>query len=625
MIVVLAGHVDHGKTALVKALTGVDTDSLAEEKRRGLTIDLGFAYADLNGLRVGFVDVPGHHRFIQNMIAGVATHQHALLVIAADDGIMPQTREHLQILSFLKVQQGTVVITKVDLVDDQRIAELKQSLPAFLSGTCLEGASVLCTSTYSGEGIDSLKTALSDAAAGYSTQKQFGCFRMGIDRSFSLTGQGTIVTGTISSGQIKLQDQLRLTGQSNPVRVRGLRVNDKVADSASIGDRCGINISGVDSKQISRGDWLCGEDGYLAVNRVLVNLEVDEDFPRDLKHWNSVHAYQGTFHTEARIGLLGKRTLSRGETAVVEVVFDSVSYVKVNDSLILRDRDLQRTIGGGVVQAIPQRLERSRTENQYWLKCVNSTSKTEPSSLLTAVSSNMLLDLEHFRRSWNLTEEEFESVVSGQNLIRRDQLALSRDRFQELAARVSCCIGEYHKKHDDSPGVNQQFLTKQLMIERDELEFVLEELVADRKLKLNQGQYAFIDFVQSKIQFNKALFERIEPLIDRPHPMSLGDLGKELRMPLRGLEQETRKMAKAGVVVSISNRRLLHPLRLRRFIEIAKTLSARDELTVARFRDQTQLGRNAVVELLEYFDRVGFTRREADKRVVKGDSAATIQ
>lgn len=616
MIVVLAGHVDHGKTALVEALTGVNTDSLEEEQRRGLTIDLGFAYANLGDVRVGFVDVPGHHRFIQNMIAGVATNQHALLVVAADDGVMPQTKEHLQILSLLGLTHGTVAITKTDLVDETRRQEIKSELQHFLDGSFLEDATIVETSVEAGLGISDLKERIRAHAESESENSDSRCFRMAIDRSFSLQGQGTIVTGTVGSGTVHVGDNLQLGDIDQRVRVRSLHVNDEMSTQAKSGDRCGINLASLDAKSVQRGSWLCEVSGYLNVTRVLARLSVVTDFPRELKHWTSVHIYHATSHCEANIGLLGGERIVRGEQRLIEIACTTAMHFKVGDRVIIRDRHLQRTIGGAQILGIPQQLQRVRTENRLWEKALVSAGELSASKVLSEISKQTVVQLDHYRRSWNFTEEAFSSISSDVNLVRSDEFGIAKNKFDETVAQTRRVLSAYHKAHPDFPGANKQTLNKQLALDPVSLNFVLDQLVKSKTLKMNQGQFALADFRQAQIQYNQRLYEQLEPLIRGSHPLSLGDLSKELHIPLNRLEQETRRMARAGVLVKFSNRRIIHKTKYDEFVELANELSDRSALTISNFRDRSKLGRNAVVQLLEYFDQIGFTRRVDDQRVV---------
>jgi len=313
MIITLAGHVDHGKTTIVKAVTGIDTDRLAEEQARGLTIDLGFAYTDLDGHRIGFVDVPGHHSFIHNMIAGVARMQHALLTVAADDGIMPQTEEHLQILQLLGLDSGTVVLNKVDNADENQLQTVENQLRDCLKPTFLHAASIIKVSAKTGVGISTLQESLADAASRVERVPSSRAFRLPIDRVFSRQGLGTIVTGTVYDGEVNVADDVYLSAIQKNVRVRRLVANGLPSQIARAGDRCGLQIAGVNASEISRGDWLRARDTIATTDTMTLQFELAEGFSREIKNWCHVHVYHGTAHR------LGKPMVYRPRSRVLEI------------------------------------------------------------------------------------------------------------------------------------------------------------------------------------------------------------------------------------------------------------------------------------------------------------------
>ena len=309
MIVTLAGHVDHGKTSLVRALSGVNTDRLAEEQQRGLTIDLGFAYID--GGDIGFVDVPGHQKFIHNMVAGVASNQYAMLVIAADDGPMPQSREHLEILRLIGITAGCVVITKSDRVSAQRLAACAEEVERLVEDTFLRDRAVFVTSTEDQSSFDKLLAHLRLQVKQHQQQQQYRPFRLAIDRTFSVKGAGVVITGTAHSGVIQVDGRLHHFPSGQTVRVRSIRTQDQENQQAQSGERCALNITGIELQDLRRGDWLCAA-APTSYRSLTVDLQVSADFPRDVKHWTPVHIYHATQHTQARIALApGQRLQSR--------------------------------------------------------------------------------------------------------------------------------------------------------------------------------------------------------------------------------------------------------------------------------------------------------------------------
>ena len=319
MIVTLAGHVDHGKTSLVKALTGVNTDKLKEETLRGLTIDLGFAYSD-NG-KLGFVDVPGHKKFIHNMVAGVAANQHAMLVVAADDGIMPQTREHLEILSLIGLKSGCVVITKKDRVTEDRLKAVTDNIKELTKSSFLKNTEFFYTSTEEPNSYARLQEHLVDKSAEDRNTESQKPFRMAIDRVFSLKGVGLVVTGTVHSGHLTKDQAIFHFPSGQESRVRGIRVNDRETETTEVGERCALNITGINQDELKRGDWLDSlqPSGYQTVTG---RLRISEDFPRTVKHWTPVHVYQATSHYLARVAMRRAKEIKPGGSAQVDILLE---------------------------------------------------------------------------------------------------------------------------------------------------------------------------------------------------------------------------------------------------------------------------------------------------------------
>ncbi|MEX2489928.1 MAG: selenocysteine-specific translation elongation factor, partial [Pseudomonadales bacterium] len=357
MIIATAGHVDHGKTLLVNAITGIDTDRLDDEKQRGLTIDLGFAYTDLApGCRLGFIDVPGHIKFINNMLAGVGAVDYALLVVAADDGPMPQTREHLAVLDLLQVGRGMVALTKIDRVDNDRLQQVKADINHLLTGTSLANADIHPVSAVTGQGIDELTKALESAASSLEQAEPAGHFRLAIDRCFSVKGTGLVVTGSVFAGQIGTGETLYLTQQdpsrpNTPVRVRGIHTQNQPADAARAGDRCALNISGqtLSRERIHRGDWLVGNEDHRSTDRLDAEIKLLASETSPLRHWTPVHMHAAARHVTGRVATLNAKRIEPGETGLVQIVLSCPINVCRNDRIILRDQSAARTLGGGRV------------------------------------------------------------------------------------------------------------------------------------------------------------------------------------------------------------------------------------------------------------------------------------
>ena len=613
MIVTLAGHVDHGKTSLVRALTGVDTDRLEEEKRRGLTIDLGFAYANLGGERIGFVDVPGHHRFIHNMVAGVGRRQHAMLVVAADDGVMPQTREHLQILSLIGLRDGVVAINKIDRVAPQRVLEVREQVGAMAAHSFLAGAPVVEVCCQDGRGIAALKGHLADMAERRAMQREAREFRLAVDRAFSVRGAGAIVTGTVASGLTRPGDPLALaTGQ--PLRLRGLRVQDAPAEQAAEGDRAALNLAGISLDDVSRGDWIVAQSTASLTHGAALALRVLEDFPRPVRHWLPAHAYAATSHAQCRVALLAGAPIAPGAEATVDVAFERALHLKVGDPVILRDQDLGRTLGGGTV--IDPHPPNGRRRAPPRLSRLDALRERKPHDALARIARLGVVSTEAFRQDWNLTPAAMAEAIRAAALAQQGDRAMDEALLSQTTHAIQDALASHHRHRGESPGLTLRELANTIGTSADAIEFAAEGLREQGTVRSHAGRLALASHVAEVPAALAALFEQVRPLLDTTQPPSLGDLAKSLPRPLAQLEKEMRALAALGLCERVSPNRFYLPARLKELAGIAKRLQRDGPFTVRRFRDASGVGRNVVIEVLEHFDRQGFTRREGDLRSV---------
>ena len=619
MIVTLAGHVDHGKTSVVRALTGVDTDRLAEEKRRGLTIDLGFAYTDLGVRRVGFVDVPGHHRFVHNMVAGIAGHQYALLVVAADDGVMPQSREHLAILRLLGLTGGVVALTKIDRVTPERIDDVRDQIRALTTGTFLDGAEVLALSCETGSGISDLRQHLERAATASQTPADGRPFRLAVDRAFTVRGSGVVVTGTVVSGTARLDDRLVMASTGSPVRIRGLHVQDHPSTTASAGDRAAVNVAGTDIDHIQRGDWLVDPAAREPATRFAAHLSVLADFPRALKHNAPVHVYHATSHTQARILLIEGAPVEAGNAATVDLACREPLHVKAGDRVVVRDHDLGCTLGGGQVVdlAVPDRRRRAPMRKQR----LAATKPDDPVQTLRDLGRLAPVPATEFARHWNLAARQLDGMVADLNLAQADGHLLHPDLFATTTRVIDRKLAEHHRLHPDSPGLTADEICTGNAAERHARRLTLASLVESGSLRVESGRYADAKH-QAAIPANVAgLFEEVRALLDSAQPPSLGDLAKRLGRPFTALEREMRALPAFNLAVRVSDTRYFRPDRLLELARLAGQLDAQAPFTVRQFRDASGMGRNVVIEVLEYFDGRGFTKRVGDTRRVVGEAS----
>ena len=619
LIVTLAGHVDHGKTSIVRALTGVDTDRLAEEKRRGLTIDLGFAYTDLGGQRVGFVDVPGHHRFVHNMVAGIAGRQYALLVVAADDGVMPQSREHLAILRLLGLSGGVIALSKIDRVAPERIDEVRDQIRSLTTGTFLAGAEIIALSCETETGIEDLRAHLEQAATSSQTGADDRPFRLAIDRAFTVRGSGVVVTGTVVSGTAKLDDRLVMASTGNPVRIRGLHVQDKPSATAAIGDRAAVNIAGADLDDVRRGDWLLDPTMREPASRFAVQLSVLEHFPRALKHNAPLHVYHATSHTQARVLLIEGAPIEPGGAATVDLACQEPLHVKVGDRIVARDHDLECTLGGGRVVdlTVPDSRRRSSVRKER----LAATRLDDPVATLDHLSRHAPVPATEFARHWNLAGRHLDGIVKDLNLANLDGYLLHPDLFGATTATIGQKLTDHHRQHPDSPGLTADEICTGNVTERHVQRLTLASLVERGALRLETGRYADAEH-QAAIPVDVTrLFDKVRPLLDSTQPPSLGDLAKRFERPFPVFEREMRALTAFNLAVRVSDTRYFLPNRLLELADLAGQLAARAPFTVRQFRDAAGMGRNVVIEVLEYFDGRGFTQRVGDTRRVVGNAS----
>ncbi len=371
MIVGTAGHIDHGKTTLVRALTGVDTDRLKEEKARGISIELGYAYAPLdNGEVLGLIDVPGHEKLVHTMAAGACGIDFALLVIAADDGVMPQTREHLAILQLLGVAHGAVAVTKCDRVDAARLAQVRDEIRAWLAPTALAQAELFdtCATEPDDPGVAALNAHLRAAALAWRARRDDGLFRLAVDRVFTLTGQGTVVTGTAFAGQVRTGDTLSVVRSGEAVRVRSIHAQNRATDVGRAGERCALNLAGIDKAALARGDTIADARLGEASPRLDVELTLLPDAALTLTHWAPLHVHLGTLHRVAHVALLDGETLAAGQRARVQLIFDEPVFAVPGDRFIVRNAQATQTVGGGrVLDPFGPARKRRTPARRAWL------------------------------------------------------------------------------------------------------------------------------------------------------------------------------------------------------------------------------------------------------------------
>jgi len=619
MIVATAGHVDHGKTTLIKALTGTDPTHLPEERKRGMTMDLGFVGMALprNGF-IGFIDVPGHERLVRNMLAGITGVDLALLIVAADDGIMPQTREHLEILDLLGVSEGAIALTKIDRVDPTRLAEVTASIAALLGPTHLAGAPIFPVSAPSDMGIAALREYLISRAAQGRRLRHGALFRLSIDRKFTVKGAGLVLTGTIASGSVTVGDRLTLVRLGKTLRVRGLHTHQHAVERLGAGERCALNLvsADLDPGHVARGDWIVAPQVAVATRHLDARLLLAAG--TILKDGALVLFCHGAASIGARLVLL----LRDASPLYVQLVFDEPVHALARDAFILRHAGDRKTLAGGVVlDPFPPVRGRRRPERIAVLTALDQPVARGALANLLRLSPDGI-ELARFAQAWNLRTEEIEALRASTGMVRFDDRGYEGAQWQKGRETILRSVKRFHAAHPDDfgPRTAQLLETELADCGRHLARAILDSLIRDKELIREGAQMRRPTHEIELSTAEETLWRQIAPLLgpDR-RPMTVNDIAKQQRLDPKTVTRVLERVTRAGDVTRIAAGRYLHKSAFLEFAARAQALAAESEnglFDAAAFRDRTNLGRTISIELLECFDRIGFTRRIGDHRRV---------
>src|SRR5262245_61072332 len=643
IIVGTAGHIDHGKTSLVKALTGVDADRLKEEKERGITIDIGFADLTVGDVHFGFVDVPGHERFVKNMLAGAHGIDLVMLVVAADESVMPQTREHFDICRLLEVKSGLVVITKADLVDEELLQLVEAEVADFVAGSFLEGMPVLRFSSRTGAGVDELKKTLSRLAAKARERDENAVARLPIDRAFTIKGFGTVVTGTLIAGRIRAGDELDIlppissSGSSSGgrrARARGLQVHGKSTQEALAGERVAVNLQGIDLAEVERGQTLAPAGRLRTSSMLDARLRLLESSPRGLRARSRVRLHIGAAEVLARVVPLGRMELAPGATCFAQLRLETPTLALPGDHFIVRAYSPVVTIGGGVViDALPSKHRlREAAEAASWLEKLEAADEVERIALLVEMAGERGMSQDEIaarsgssdeviKRAAEAITKNRRAVTASQNPKTSLTPLVARPAFEELAGRVRATLKEFHRKSPLESGMGREEIRERIFahlptdIFRAVIANLVErnEVVAEKDLlRLSSHRVALSPEEQTAKDRLAALFAEAGL-----QPMPLEDAIAQSGVDAARAQRFAQMLINSGELVRVAglvfHRSALDGLRetLRRF----KTEHG-PRLDVTAFKDLTGVSRKYAIPLLEYLDLQRVTRRSGEVREI---------
>jgi selenocysteine-specific elongation factor len=628
IIVGTAGHIDHGKSSLVEALSGTNPDRLAEEKRRGITIDLGFAFLEDAEVRFGFVDVPGHERFVKNMLAGAWGIDVLLLVVAADEAIKPQTQEHFEICRMLGVQRGVIALTKIDRVDAEKQELSRMEIEEFVAGSFLSKATIVPVSAKTGAGLGELKDALLQAATEVAAKDPRHYFRLPIDRSFSVKGFGTVVTGTLVAGQISVGQEVELLPTSQRLRVRGIQSGGKAAESAGAGQRTAVNLAGIEHSGIERGMVLAAPGWFRGSRRIDVRLELLRS-AHSLKHRTQVHFHAGTSETVGEVLFFGKTELAPGESALAQIRLQDEVVLVRGDRFIARQFSPMITIGGGtVLDPLARRPTKKDAGHTAFLEIVEKGTQEE---ILRAMTERNVLGVAMndlvARTGWPESEIRAVAVNLAQTqqvrIVLREPLVLfSEKMFAEICEKLLHRVEKFHKENPLVPGIAREelraILGKRVRVET--FQSALDELVAKKKLLLQgeivkkAGAEVTLTDAESaaKEQIAQAFFKAGLTVPSAKEVLS------QLAIDSRHAEKILNILLREKMLVRVSPELIFHEQALKRLGALLQSYkkSKGERIGVPTFKDLTGVTRKYAIPLLEYLDRQRVTRRAGDERVI---------
>ena len=625
-----AGHIDHGKTALIKCLTGCDTDHLKAEKERGMSIDLGFAPCTVSGLEVGIVDVPGHENFIKTMVAGATGIDGVIFVIAADDGMMPQTREHFDILTLLGVKYGIVALTKVDIVEPERVRKVTAEVRDFLAGTFLQDAPILPVSSITGEGFDTFYEALKELVDTIEPKKTDGVFRLPVERTFSVKGYGTVVTGIPVAGSVKIGDEAVLFPHGMKGRIKAVQVYKRNSDTAMVGQCAALNVPQWDYKDIERGCTVTFGDYFSPQQWYLCELRILPDIKSPLKNGANIKFHTGTSEVVATVFLLNVSSITAGQESLVQVRLNRPQRIVAapRDRFILRSLSPVQTIGGGmIIEALEKKLKRNDqrilqdaqdrakaviSERDFAEYCIKTAEDFAAGEYEVSVRAKML--------PGPLKEILAGLVDEGKVLNLSPKLFIHRDTCREVQQKLLDIVDEFHRRKPESPGLSSEQLHESSRIKKDIFDGLLNMLVSQGKLVERKHRLALPEHKETFSDDEQKLLHSIESLFKtRPfNPPNLEEVVERTKADPERIRKILKILIEQEQIVRVDKDLLFHREAVDRARETLVTyITDQGGLESVKFKYLLDTTRKFAIPLLDYFDRIGVTRRSGYTRYLK--------
>lgn len=626
-----AGHIDHGKTSLIKAITGINTDRLKEEQARGITIELGFAFMNLpSGQRIGIVDVPGHEKFVKNMVAGASGIDMVAMVVAADEGVMPQTREHMEICALLGVRHGLVALTKVDLVDEEWLALVIDDIESFTAGTFLEGAPIVPVSAATGEGIPELLSELDELSAKVPAHSASGLFRLPVDRVFTMKGFGTVITGTLISGQVSVGEQIMIYPSGITSKVRGLQVHNQSVETAEVGQRTAINFQGLEKASIARGEVVARPGTLISSYMLDLRLQFLKSNQKPIKTRTQVRFHTGTSEIMGKLVFIDREELSPGDTAVAQIRLDEPMAVVKGDRYVIRSYSPVRTIGGGeILNPVPRKLKQADAPLVPLIESLSSLSPEEVIAFHAKAARYGGVSFTSFMVMTNLSEKQLDkalqALLSRREIVcvdKNSQIYVHQDTLAGLASEATAHLKHYHKINPLKTGMSKEELKSKVppMVSDKLYHLMLNDLIRSNRVIL-EGEYIRDADHRVKLGLDQAKAkEKILSAYEQNGlmPPYFKDVAAGLNMDLADAKDVLSLLVKEGKLAKAKEDLYFSSQAISTLEEkLIAFLVQNQEISMTQFKDLTSTSRKYSVPLLEYFDSRNITLRVGDVRKLR--------